>query len=73
MFVYCKFACRSVLIATLALVICIPAFAADKSKTKSADGTVPSYETPQPATENIDLAMYQRIRDEGLQHSHVME
>jgi carboxypeptidase Q len=73
MFVYCKFACRSVLIATLALVICIPAFAADKSKTKSADGTVPSYETPQPATENIDLAMYQRIRDVGLQHSHVME
>jgi len=33
----------------------------------------PSYELPQPATENLDLTMYQRIRDEGLAHSHVME
>ena len=34
---------------------------------------VPSYYGPQPATENIDLTMYARIRDEGLKHSHVME
>jgi carboxypeptidase Q len=27
----------------------------------------------QPATETLDLTMYQRIRDEGLNHSHVME
>ena len=28
---------------------------------------------PQPATETLDLTMYQRIREEGLSHSHVME
>lgn len=27
----------------------------------------------QPTTEKIDLTMYQRIREEGLQHSHIME
>ena len=31
------------------------------------------YAEVQPATETLDLAMYQRIRDEGLNHSHVME
>ncbi len=28
---------------------------------------------PQPAVETLDLQMYDRIREEGLQHSHVME
>jgi carboxypeptidase Q len=67
------FDCRSKMIAALALAICAPAFAADKTKSKAAEADVPSYEAPQPATENVDLAMYQRIRMEGLQHSHVME
>src|SRR5271163_414416 len=67
------FDCRPKRIATFALAICIPAFAADKAKTKAADAAVPSYEAPQPPTENIDLAMYARIRTEGLQHSHIME
>ena len=31
------------------------------------------YAEVQPATETLDLNMYQRIRDEGLNHSHVME
>ena len=31
------------------------------------------YAEVQPATEPLDLNMYQRIRDEGLNHSHVME
>ena len=33
------------------------------------------YEHPeaQPATENLDLEMYGRIRVEGLDHSHIME
>jgi hypothetical protein len=31
------------------------------------------YDQPQPARENLDLTMYQRIREEGLQHSHIME
>ena len=49
--------------------------AADKkSKDAKADDTnKPSYELVQPATENLDYTMYQRIRDEGLAHSHVME
>jgi carboxypeptidase Q len=51
------------------------AHAADKPKPKA---TAPSaaadpYSEVQPATETLDLAMYQRIRDEGLNHSHVME
>jgi carboxypeptidase Q len=51
------------------------ASAADKkSKDAKADDTgKPSYELAQPATENLDYTMYQRIRDEGLSHSHVME
>jgi hypothetical protein len=40
---------------------------------KSDDAARPSYELPQPAVETLDYAMYQRIRDEGLAHSHVME
>jgi carboxypeptidase Q len=49
--------------------------AADKkSKDVKADDTnKPSYELAQPVTENLDYTMYQRIRDEGLAHSHVME
>jgi carboxypeptidase Q len=32
-----------------------------------------SYEDARPTMESVDLAIYQRIRDEGLLHSHVME
>ena len=31
------------------------------------------WDDPQPAVEKLDLAMYQRIREEGLQRSHVMD
>ena len=34
---------------------------------------VPSYNGPQPATETLDLTMYARIRNEGLNHGKVME
>jgi hypothetical protein len=47
--------------------------AADKPKAAAASAAVDPYAEVQPATESIDLAMYQRIRDEGLNHSHVME
>ena len=49
--------------------------AADKraKDTKGDDSAKPSYEMPQPAVENLDLTMYQRIREEGLSHSHIME
>jgi carboxypeptidase Q len=57
------------------LLVALPSFAADKksSDSKTADSNKPSYEDPQPAVETLDLTMYQRIRDEGLQHSHIME
>jgi carboxypeptidase Q len=60
---FCSFA------AAVSLVF--PAFGADKGK-KEAD-VVPSYYGPQPATENLDLTMYARIREEGFKHSHVMQ
>ena len=47
-------------------------YAADKSKTP-APSPVDPYTEVQPATETLDLDMYQRIRDEGLNRSHVME
>ncbi|HEX4320981.1 MAG TPA: M20/M25/M40 family metallo-hydrolase [Acidobacteriaceae bacterium] len=48
--------------------------AADKSKTeKAAPAEVDPYAEVQPATETLDLNAYQRIRDEGLNHSHVMD
>ena len=48
--------------------------AADKKKdAKADDAAKPSYEMPQPGVENLDLTMYQRIREEGLEHSHIME
>src|ERR1035437_3093975 len=62
---------------TFAMLLCLSfsVSAADKkSKDAKADETgKPSYELSQPATENLDYTMYQRIRDEGLSHSHVME
>jgi hypothetical protein len=48
-------------------------YAADKPKTNSAPAPADPYAEVQPATESIDLGMYERIRDEGLNRSHVME
>ncbi len=48
--------------------------AANKPKpAPPAPAAVDPYTEVQPATETLDLAMYQRIRDEGLNRSHVME
>jgi len=46
--------------------------AAEKPK-PAAPAPIDPYTEVQPATESLDLNMYQRIRDEGLNHSHVME
>jgi carboxypeptidase Q len=46
---------------------------AEKKEASPAAESVPSYYGAQPATENLDLTMYQRIRDEGFKHSHVMQ
>jgi carboxypeptidase Q len=48
-------------------------YAADKPKAAPAPAAADPYAEVQPAMEKLDLAMYQRIRDEGLNHSHVME
>jgi carboxypeptidase Q len=62
---------------TLAILLCLnfSVWAADKKSkgAKADEAGKPSYELAQPATENLDYTMYQRIRDEGLAHSHVME
>ena len=48
--------------------------AADKTKPAPAAPTVSDpYAEVQPATEKIDLDTYQRIRDEEMSHSHIME
>ncbi len=61
----------------LALFLCVvlplSISATEKKKPAASDADQPSYEQPQPAKETIDFTMYQRIRDEGLTHSHVME
>jgi carboxypeptidase Q len=61
---------RCFLVALLAAAAAL--HAADKPK-PAAPAAVDPYAEVQPATESLDLAMYQRIRDEGLNHSHVME
>ena len=65
------------LFSTLAVLLSLTLFlsAADKTskESKSDDTSKPSYDLPQPTTETLDLTMYQRIRQEGLSHSHVME
>jgi len=63
--------------ACLAVTLAVPGYAADKPKADKAVSAAPAavdpYAQVQPATETLDLAMYQKIRDEGFAHSHVME
>ncbi len=57
----------------IGLLSTLGAVAADKKADKKSPAETPSYALPQPAKEEIDLTMYQRIRQEGLDHSKVME
>ena len=68
---FVRWGCCTAAIASLAM----PVYSADKKPKEVATPveTVPSYYGPQPATENVDLTMYARIREEGFHHSHVME
>ncbi len=60
--------------AAVPILAAVTLHAADKPKpAPAAPATIDPYSEVQPATESLDLAMYQRIRDEGLNHSHVME
>src|SRR6202140_385806 len=71
-----KMLSRKLLCSTFAVLLCLSfsvSAAEKKSKDAKAEETKPSYELAQPATENLDYTMYQRIRSEGLSHSHVME
>ena len=63
----------SILTALLSLTLLLSAADKKSKESKADESAKPSYEMPQPATENLDLTMYQRIREEGLSHSHVME
>jgi carboxypeptidase Q len=60
---------------TAVAVLCIPASAQSKKKSADAETSkpVPSYYGTQPATEDIDLTMYARIREEGFAHGKVMQ
>ena len=63
---------KNVFVLSILCLISLALSAADKkSTTSSTEASKPSSE--QPAKENLDLTMYQRIRDEGLAHSHIME
>lgn len=68
---------RSSAVAACAVILTLCCSAnAQKRKTaapEAAEKSVPSYHGPQPATEDIDLNMYARIREEGFQHSKVMQ
>jgi hypothetical protein len=63
---YLRFLPAALLAAALSL------HAAEKPKPPAPPAADP-YTEVQPATETLDLAMYQRIRNEGLNNSHVME
>jgi carboxypeptidase Q len=61
-----------VLVSSLSFALSMPnVFGADKQKTTAAATSY--YDLPQPDHESLDLNMYQRIREEGLYHSHIME
>ena len=62
------------LVSVVLFSVAVAVYAADKPKSPAAPPTsTDPYAEIQPATESLDLNMYQRIRDEGLNHSHVME
>ena len=67
---------RSVAISSVLLIIltlALPTAAASDPKKNSGDAKSSSYEAPQPEREALDLNMYLAIRNEGINHSHVME
>ena len=51
---------------------CVSAVGAEKAKHTAAADQAPMV-MEQPAVEKVDLGMYAQIREEGLDHSHVME
>ncbi len=70
---------RSRRISAVLLLAALPLFAANKKKPAAplppaaTNPDIGPWSEPQPSVEKLDLTMYARIREEGLQHSHVME
>jgi carboxypeptidase Q len=67
---------RSVAVLAFASSVTLGAFAQKhptKANSTAATETAPAAAEVQPAHETIDLGMYQRIMDEGFNHSHVMD
>ena len=67
--------CATALVAAGVLALSSAALAQKKAAAPAAEqksSETPGYYAPQPATETIDYAMYERIRTEGLTHSQVM-
>jgi carboxypeptidase Q len=68
---------RTVALAAAVLLAAGPSFSneADQKTAKPAEASAGWTESQmdQPATESLDLGMYNAIRDEGLEHSHVMD
>ena len=60
-------------ISAVLLSAAVSLYAADKIKATATAAPADPYAEVQPAVESLDLNMYQRIREEGLNHSHVME
>ncbi len=71
---------RSRCLPALFLLATLPVFVAAQKKkaapptaAAASDPEAGPWSDPQPAVEKLDLTMYQRIREEGLLHSHVMD
>src|ERR1700733_5875741 len=68
---------RTVALAAAALLAAGPSFSneTDKKLAKPAEASAGWTESQmdQPATESLDLGMYNAIREEGLEHSHIMD
>lgn len=60
---------RAVVCLFVAAFLLVP-LAGTSNKLNAQSGS--SYDAPQPEREKLDLEMYQRIREEGLHHSHIM-
>ena len=71
----CKFMRWSASVALTAVLVSVSLSAEAQDKKKHVEETpaVPSYYGPQPASEDIDLTMYARIRTEGFTHGKVMQ
>ena len=63
------------LVPLLVMALSSPYATAQKKASKAEPKPISTapWEQPQPERESLDLATYQRIRDEGIQHSRVME